>query len=102
MIHRSAIDAVVFDIGGVFIVRHHEVVRMGMRPAGFELPEGPEPYHRAHHVAVRAISDLLAGPGPVRESDRQLWSHWERGYLRSLGVPENRLDAAVQVMIDAV
>jgi putative hydrolase of the HAD superfamily len=48
------------------------------------------------------MSDLLAAAGTVREYDRQVWTYWERGYLRSLGVPENRLDEAVQAMIAAV
>jgi putative hydrolase of the HAD superfamily len=99
LIDRSAIDAVVFDIGGVFLVRHHEPVRIAMNHAGFELPDGPELYRRAHHVAVRALSDVLADARTVREHDRRTWTHWERGYLRSLGVSENRLDEAVQAMI---
>ncbi len=102
LLDRSVIDAVVFDIGGVFTVRHHEPVRIALGRAGFELPDGPERYRRAHHVAVRAISDLLADGATVRESDRRMWTHWERSYLRSLGVCEDRLDEAVQVMIALV
>lgn len=99
---RSAIDAVVFDIGGVFTVRHPEPVRIGMSRAGFELPEGAELYRRAHHVAVRAVSDLLADADTVRDYDRETWVHWERSYLRSLGVSENRLDGAVRAMFALV
>jgi putative hydrolase of the HAD superfamily len=101
-IDRTAIDAVVFDIGGVFTVRHHEAIRMIMGRAGFALPEGPEPYRRAHHVAVRAISDLLDEAGILREDDHGMWTHAERGYLHSLGVSEDRLDEAVQVLFDAI
>jgi putative hydrolase of the HAD superfamily len=100
-IDRSAIDAVVFDIGGVFVVRHHEVVRTALSGVGLDLPEGTEPYLRAHHVAVRALSDLLADTLTVRDYDRATWVHRERAYLRSLGVPEDRLDDAVQAMFDA-
>jgi putative hydrolase of the HAD superfamily len=102
VVDPSAIDAVVFDIGGVFIVRHHEFVRRCMSAAGFELPEGPEPYRRAHHFAVRAMSDLLTDVGTVQEYEHRMWAHWERGYLRSLGVPQDRLDEAVRAMIAAV
>jgi putative hydrolase of the HAD superfamily len=101
-IDPSAVDAVVFDIGGVFVVRHHEVVRAAMRPSGFDLPVGAEHYRRAHHVAVRAMSDLLSEVGTVREYDRERWLHYERGYLRSLGVPDDRLDDAVEVMMATV
>lgn len=101
-IDPSAIDAVVFDIGGVFVVRHHEPVRNGLRRAGFELPDDPALYRRAHHVAIRAMSDLLAEAGTVHEYQPAMWAHWERGYLRSLGVPEDRLDDAVEAMITEV
>jgi putative hydrolase of the HAD superfamily len=102
VIDVSSLDAVVFDIGGVFTIRHHEAVRPAMSRAGFELPDGPEPYRRAHHVAVRAMSDLLRTAGPVQDHDRRTWTHWERSYLRSLGVPEDRLDEAAEVMIASV
>jgi putative hydrolase of the HAD superfamily len=96
---RSAIDSVVFDIGGVFVVRHHETLRTGMSRGGFDLPEGAEPYRRAHHVAVRAMSDLLAEAGTVSEYDSPVRAHCERAYLRSLGTPEDRLGEAVPAMI---
>jgi putative hydrolase of the HAD superfamily len=102
VIDPTVIDAVVFDIGGVFTVRHHEVVRAGMSLAGFELPEGREAYRRAHHLAVRALSDELADAGSLREHDRRIWTLWERGYLRGLGVPEPRLDEAVTAMTTLV
>jgi putative hydrolase of the HAD superfamily len=99
VIDRTRIDAVVFDIGGVFSIRHHDPVRIGMGRAGFQLPADPETYRRAHHDAVRALSDLLAGTATVRDYDRRIWTQWERGYLRSLGVPEDRLDEAVEVIM---
>lgn len=95
----TEIDAVVFDIGGVFAVRHPEPVREALLPAGFDLPADPRRYRRAHHAAVRALSDLLADHGIVREYERDMWRAWERGYLRSLGVPEDRLDDAVTALI---
>jgi len=98
----SAIDAVVFDIGGVFAIRHHEPVLAGLAPAGFELPGDADDYHRAHHSGVRAMSDLLARAGTVQEEDPAMWLHWERAYLRSLGVSEDRLDEAVRSLLAAV
>lgn len=98
-IDPATIDAVVFDIGGVFTIRHHEVIGDTLRPAGFDVPTGPAAYHRAHHDAVRAMSDLLVEQATVNEYEPELWHHWERGYLRSLGVPEERLDEAVQLVV---
>jgi putative hydrolase of the HAD superfamily len=98
-LHPSTIDAVVFDIGGVFTVRHHEVIGGALRPAGFEVPEGPAAYHRAHHDAVRAMSDLLRAQSTVNEYEPELWLNWERGYLRSLGVPAERMEEAVRTVV---
>lgn len=98
-IDPTAIDAVVFDIGGVFTVRHHEVIGGALRPAGFEMPVGPAAYHRAHHDAVRAMSDLLRAQNTVNEYEPELWLNWERGYLRSLGVPDERLEEAVRTVV---
>ena len=98
----AAIDAVVFDIGGVFVIRHHEPIRRGLGRAGFELPEDPELYHRAHHVAVRAMSDLVAELGTVHEYDRAIWRTWEQAYLRCLGVSADQMDRALQAMLDQV
>jgi putative hydrolase of the HAD superfamily len=98
VIDRTEVDAVVFDVGGVFVIRHHEPIRIGMSRAGFALPADPEAYRRAHHVAVRAVSDLLTETGPVREDGLRTWVRWEQGYLRSLGVPDDRLDEAVEAM----
>jgi len=102
LITWTAIDAVVFDIGGVFTVRHPEPVHAAMAGAGIDVPLDPARYLRAHHDAVRAVSDLLTGPQPPRVNSPPMWTHLERGYLRSLGIPEHRLDDAVQVMVDAV
>lgn len=99
-IDPTTIDAVVFDIGGVFTVRHHEVIGGALRPAGFDVPEGPAAYHRAHHDAVRAMSDLLRAQNTVNEYEPDLWLNWERGYLRSLGVPDARLDEALRAVLD--
>lgn len=96
-IDPSAIDAVVFDIGGVFAIRHLDPVRSGMSRAGFHLPDDADLFHEAHHHAVRALTNRLDGE-PVREGDRDFWRHFERGYLAHLGVPADRLDEAVEAM----
>lgn len=101
-IDPAQIDAVVFDIGGVFTVRHHEVIAGALRPAGYDVPEGPAAYHRAHHDAVRAMSDLLKAQEAVNEYEPELWLNWERGYVRSLGVPDEQLEEAVRTVVEAM
>jgi putative hydrolase of the HAD superfamily len=95
----SSIEAVVFDIGGVFLVRDHGAIRDAVRRAGLDLPDDPERYLRAHHAGVRAISELLADVDALTESEHT-WSQWERGYLTSLGVPPEQLDAGVRALIE--
>jgi putative hydrolase of the HAD superfamily len=71
-----------------------------MSRAGFELPDDPAAYHRAHHEAVRTMSEVFSGTEPVQEHDHHVWANWERGYLRSLGVPEHRLNDAVRALME--
>lgn len=98
-IDLSAIDAVVFDIGGVFTIRHRDFVRPALLAGGFEAPSDPRAYHRAHHVAVRAMSDLLVDSSAVHEYERDMMARWERAYLRALGVPEDQVAAAAVAVL---
>ena len=100
-IDPGAIDAVVFDIGGVFAVRHHEPIRAGMGRAGFVLPEDPARYHEAHYRGVSALSAGL-GTTPVVEGDVTFWMPFERAYFKHLGVAEADLDSAVSAMATEV
>lgn len=93
---RSRIDAVVFDMGGVFVIRHWEPVCAGMRRGGYDIEPDPLRFHEAHHRAVFALNDFL--DGQIIESSKEFWSNFERGYLAHLGVPEERLDHAVEIM----
>ena len=97
MIDPSDIDAVVFDIGGVFAIRHHDPVRDGLRRAGIELPMDPDVFHEAHHHAVRALAERI-GDSPVVEGDVTFWTHYERAYFTHLGVVEADLDDAIAAM----
>jgi putative hydrolase of the HAD superfamily len=100
-IDRTTIDAVVFDIGGVFTIRHHDFVRSALILGGFDAPSDPRAYHRAHHAAVRAMSDLLTDSGAVHEYEQGMWAHWERGYMRGLGVAEVQVAAAAEAVMAA-
>ena len=100
-IDRTTIDAVVFDIGGVFTIRHHDFVRSALILGGFDAPNDPRAYHRAHHAAVRAMSDLLTDSGAVHEYEEGMWAHWERGYMRGLGVAEVQVTAAAEAVMAA-
>lgn len=96
----SQIDAAVFDIGGVFLIRHWEPICSGMLRGGYEIDPDPELFHAAHYNAVRALSNHLHGE--INESSRDFWSHFERGYLSHLGVDADRIEHAVETMFTEV
>ena len=89
-IDPAAIDALVFDIGGVFLVPHHEVVGEHLRSTGLAAPSGPHHYLRAHHAGVAALSVGTAHD----ESDPAFWRAYHRAYVTSLGVEEARVEEA--------
>jgi putative hydrolase of the HAD superfamily len=97
----SRIDAVVFDMGGVFMIRHWEPVCAGMARGGFVIPPDPDLFHQAHHYAIRSLSNRLDG-NPINEYDKDFWSHFENGYLSHLGIAPVDLDRAVQTMFTEV
>lgn len=99
-IDRSELDAVVFDIGGVFTIRHRDFVMPALASVGIVAPSDPKAYHRAHHTAVRAMSELLRERGVIHEYEREMWKHWEHGYMRGLGVAEENVVAAASVVMD--
>jgi putative hydrolase of the HAD superfamily len=77
------VDAVVFDMGGVFVVPHPGALRDGLTEAGFAVAEHPDAYHRAHYLGVRA----LATTGLHDETDATFWRHYDHAYLGGIGVP---------------
>ena len=95
-IDPSRIDAVLFDIGGVFAIRNPDPVRAGMARGGFDLPEDRVRYHEAHFVAVRALTDVL-DEDPINEYDPNFWRHFEYGYFGHLGVAAAELARAADV-----
>ena len=92
-IDRPQIDAVLFDIGGVFAIRNPDPIRVGMARGGFDLPTERARYHEAHYVAVRALTDVLDDE-PINEYDPNFWRNFEYGYFGHLGVGASELGRA--------
>jgi putative hydrolase of the HAD superfamily len=80
MFEPSAIDAVVFDIGGVFLVPHPDPVRELLAPFGFALGDD-DAFHRAHYRGARAVAAL-----DIDETDPAFWAHFTHVYLEEIGV----------------
>lgn len=79
----SGIDAVVFDIGGVIAIPHHNAVRSQLQSHGLAAPAPDLAYHRAHFAAMWAIHD--EHPEPAQDVDPATWRSFDVGYLRALG-----------------
>jgi putative hydrolase of the HAD superfamily len=85
-----AIDAVVFDIGGVFVIPHPEPIRAALMRAGICLDATvDDAFHRAHYRGARAVADL-----PMPETDPAFWVEYQRAYLRDIGAVETDLERA--------
>jgi putative hydrolase of the HAD superfamily len=95
MLDRSAVEAVVFDIGGVFLIPHGPSIRDWFDREGFAVALDDDTYHRAHYEGVRALAGLVQGiEAASADSDPAFWRHYDRAYLAAIGVPEDRLDQA--------
>ncbi len=93
MLPPDAIDAVVFDMGGVFLIPDPVAISAMVVEGGVELEMDAEAAHRAHYAGIRAITELHAS-GPVNESDPDTWRSYDLAYFRAAGVADDNLEAA--------
>lgn len=93
-IDPTAIDAVVFDMGGVFIIPNPVAVCAAVNAAGITLDMSSKQAHDAHYTGVRAITDLLESEH-VDETDFGVWRHYDLAYFGSMGLSGSDLDTAV-------
>lgn len=92
----DSIDAVVFDVGGVFIYPDPGSVRAEVRARGLHLDVDDVAFLRAHHAGCRALTEH----GDVDERSAAFWSIYDRRYLTELGLGEADLDTlAVAVRV---
>lgn len=80
----SAIDAVVFDIGGVFLYPHYSAIRRRMTELELEPPTDFEEFRRAHHFAAQQLWEMAP---PDDEERREFWQVYDHAYAVALGVP---------------
>ncbi len=90
----SDFDAIVFDIGGVFALRHYTPIARGMARAGYMIPADYDLFHRAHYEAAYHLAIVEAKSG-TNEYDPSFWLHFERRFLDVLGIAESEIEGAV-------
>ncbi len=99
------VEAVVFDIGGVFLYPDYVGVRSLLTELGLSLPRAEHdlmPYRVAHHAGVAALAaatDLDRTEG-LAEHTEDFWMVYDHAYATTLGVEESSVDE-VRVAIRA-
>lgn len=88
-------DAIVFDMGGVFLVPNPVAVSDLMRNNGIDVDLPVAAAADAHYQGIRGITELLATQ-EVEEADLDVWLHYDLRSLRTFGLTGDELDAAVQ------
>jgi len=96
MYSPGQIDAVVFDMGGVFIVPCPTTIGAALTAAGVGHRFGADDAAAAHYAGVRAITDLLAR-GEVNEHDAAVWVEYDRRAFGHVGLAGESLAAAMEV-----
>jgi len=94
-IDPSAIDAVVFDMGGVFIIPNPVAVCAAVNAAGIALEMSHEQAHDAHYTGVRAITDRMQSED-VDETNFGVWHHYDIAYFSSVGLTGLDLGTAAE------
>ena len=94
MVLPEHIDAVVFDMGGVFIVPDPTVLSEILRRGGLDFEIPTELAADAHYAGVRGITELLASQ-TVAENDLDIWAHYDREAFGCVGIGGTDLDRAI-------
>ena len=85
------IDAVLLDVGGVFMLPDHDRIVGAIGRAGVKVD--PQRLDRAHYAGVTALTDFSEG-------DPEVWRAYNRAYARACDVPEDALDDVVEHLLN--
>src|SRR5262245_20774340 len=87
------VEAVFLDVGGVFHLPDHRLIRSALHRAGINGPVDGAVLDRAHYAGAKALE--VWPTGDVRIG---LWAAYERAYAREIGVPDELLGDVVAVL----
>lgn len=74
----SSIDAVVFDVGGVFVLPNPEVLRPALAELGVDAPD--ETFHRAHYLGTASLDLVRSDAGATSNG----WPEYLSTYAHTL------------------
>ena len=69
--------AILFDVGGVFFIPHHEVLAPLLGELGVSSPHA-DAYHEAHYEGIRH--------DPIEATDDHFWAGYNRRYVEALRI----------------
>jgi len=85
------IDAVLLDVGGIFVLPDHDRISAAIARAGVHIDPGR--LDRAHYEGVSVLSEF-------REGDREVWKAYNRVYARACGVPDDVVEEVVEHLLN--
>jgi putative hydrolase of the HAD superfamily len=94
VVHPDKIDAVVFDMGGVFVVPSPQAVSAIVTAAGVALELDDESARLGHYAGVAAITSSLSTE-PASEADPRVWEAYDMAYFAAAGLSGEGLQTAV-------
>jgi putative hydrolase of the HAD superfamily len=89
---QPPVEAVFLDVGGVFHLPNHRLVLDALRRAGVEADA--ERLDRAHYAGTAALARWPRSREPTEREER-IWTAFEEAYALEVGVPPERLEAAL-------
>jgi putative hydrolase of the HAD superfamily len=88
------IDAVVFDMGGVFLIPDPGRISAIVGDAGVPLDMDGDAAHLAHYTGVRALTELFESI-VADETEPDVWHAYDTAYFSAAGVADAHLESAV-------
>jgi phosphoglycolate phosphatase-like HAD superfamily hydrolase len=88
-------DAIVFDMGGVFLVPNPVSIGDALRLHGVDVDLAVDAAADAHYAGIRGITELLATQ-EVEEADLDVWLHYDQRSMQAFGLDGDALGGAVE------
>ncbi|MGH8982628.1 MAG: HAD family hydrolase [Acidimicrobiia bacterium] len=85
------IDAVLLDVGGVFLLPDHDHLAAALERAGVRVDRSR--LDHAHYLGVAALESFVEG-------DREIWQAYNHAYARACGAGDDQVAEAVEILLN--